>query len=89
MNLGLRIVQIAEMADVRCMKKEKQLSKSFELLYKPLTWTKIVKHIEFLSMEKKDTILIADKPGRMNTKFSNITLHHRLKLCTQRPAHKQ
>ena len=31
-------------------------------------------------------IVVADKPGRMNTKFSNFTLHHRLFLKSS--AHK-
>ena len=36
-------------------------------------------------------ILIADKPGRINTKFSNFNLHHTFykKVCAQCPTHKQ
>ena len=39
---------------------------------------RIMKNVDF-------KIVNAIKPGRMNTKLSNFTLHHRLS-CTQNPA---
>ena len=80
-NLGLKIVSIAwqtsEIADMQLTCNEKQ-QHQFSKSFKPHTWT-AMKKIQF-NFQKNihHKIIIADKPGRMNTKFPNFTLHHRL-----------
>ena len=46
-----------------------------------------IKQIQFNFIKNMGyKVFIADKPGGMNTKFFNYTLHHRLFIT--RPAHK-
>ena len=50
------------------------ICKGFE---KPHMWT-VMKQVQFHLMINTDYIIvIVDKPGRMNTKLPNFTLHHR------------
>ena len=54
---------------------QQQLSQSFKPIFKQHMW-KVIKQILCHLMKNIDnTIVIADKPGKINTMFSNFTLH--------------
>ena len=65
-------LQDSETTNMHCIQKQ-LLSKFITVIYKPHTWTEM-KQIQIHFMKNIDhKMFTADKPGRMNTRFSDFT----------------